>query len=106
MSTETVSPPFSLSEGYEALDGPTTGSASEALTIAHAQLHITLTDRRADADLREYGVYVDDLISAIERLDLPADAPMSTVVGLLFITPAGDEHPYPPTTCSPACSRR
>lgn len=92
MSTETVSPPFGLSEGYEALDGPTTGSASEALTIAHAQLHITLTDRRADADLREYGVYLDDLISAIERLDLPADAPMSTVVDLLFITPAGDEH--------------
>jgi hypothetical protein len=25
------------------------------------------------------------------HLDLPADAPMSTVVGLLF----GDEHPYP-----------
>jgi hypothetical protein len=36
-----------------------------------------------------------DLIGTIELLDLPADAPMSTVVGLLFITPTGDEHPYP-----------
>jgi hypothetical protein len=96
MSTETVSPPFSLTEGYEALDGPTTGSASEALTIAYAQLQITLTESKADADLREYGAYVDDLIGTIELLDLPADAPMSTVVGLLLITPAGDGHPSPP----------
>jgi hypothetical protein len=95
MSTETVSPPFSLSEGYEALDGPCTGSASEALTIVHAQLHIALPDPRVDDDTRRYGEYIDDLIGTTELLDLPADAPMSTVTGLLFVTQAGDEHPYP-----------
>jgi hypothetical protein len=95
MSTKTASLPFSLTDGYEALDGPSTGSASEALTMAHAKLQITLPDRRVDDDLRRYGSYIDDLIGTIELLDLPADAPMSTVVDLLFITPAGDEHPYP-----------
>jgi hypothetical protein len=84
MTTETAATPYSLTLGYEQLDGPPNGSASEALTIAHAQLHIMLTDSRADSDLCEYGEYVDRLLWTVELFDLPADATVATLTGLLL----------------------
>jgi hypothetical protein len=50
MTTEAAATPYNLTVGYEQLDGTPNGSASEALTLVHAQLHIMLTDSRVDSD--------------------------------------------------------
>ena len=89
MSIETASLPFNLDEGYEALDGPSTGSASESLTLAHAKLQTILLDRGVADDLRRYGTYIDELIATIELFGLPADATIAAVRKLLLVPPVG-----------------